>query len=304
MNRKITLSLIAAGLGLLASGCDSLPFLGGNQSPPSPAAPSPVAASPSPVAASPATPPAINSPVAPPKAVASPGTVARLAAGSPQPPTFASPVAQAPSALIQSVPPEELLRRDAQQSRPDPFAVVATQPVVRAQPGAPQAAAAANPLGAVATAVPVSSPVPALPAIPLPPVLVPPTPAVPVARTSPPPVRTPPAATPRATASPVRPSPFVPILPALPEPDLARAVEVSGVIEIEGATPKAIVKSPGESTVRYVSPGERLGDGTVLVKRIEPRAAGGPMVVLEQFGIEVVRRVGQTSTTATPSGSR
>ncbi len=303
MNRKINLSLIAVGLGLLASGCDSLPFLGGNQSPPSPASPSPVAATPSPVAASPVTPQAISSPVAPPRANASPGTVARLAAGSPQPPTFASPVAQAPSALIQSVPPEELLRRAAQQSRTDPFSVVTTQPVVRAQPGAPQTAAA-NPLGAVATAVPVSSPVPALPAIPLPPVLVSPAPAVPAARTSPPPARTPPAATPRATASPVRPSPFVPVLPALPEPDLARAVEVSGVIEIEGATPKAIVKSPGESTVRYVSPGERLGDGTVLVKRIEPRAAGGPMVVLEQFGIEVVRRVGQTVTTATPSGSR
>ncbi len=80
-------------------------------------------------------------------------------------------------------------------------------------------------------------------------------------------------------------------LPAIPEPTLAEAVEITGVVMI-GATTKAIVKAPNEPTGRHVGVGQRLANGQVLVKRIEANAGSDPIVVLEQNGVEVSRRVG------------
>lgn len=80
-------------------------------------------------------------------------------------------------------------------------------------------------------------------------------------------------------------------LPQIPEPTLAEAVEVTGVVMI-GATTKAIVKAPNEPTGRHVEVGQRLANGQVLVKRIETNAGSDPIVVLEQNGVEVSRRVG------------
>lgn len=78
--------------------------------------------------------------------------------------------------------------------------------------------------------------------------------------------------------------------PPIPDPALARAVEVSGVVLV-GSKYQAIVKAPDEPTSRYVTAGQRLSGGRVLVKRIENQGSE-PVVILEEDGVEVVRSVG------------
>lgn len=99
-------------------------------------------------------------------------------------------------------------------------------------------------------------------------------------------------ATPRTPALPVPPEPQIAVLPPPPEPTLARAVEVSGVVQV-GNEPQAIIKAPNEATSRYVRVGQRLSNGQVLVKRIEMNQGSEPVVVLEQYGIEVAKVVGE-----------
>jgi hypothetical protein len=94
---------------------------------------------------------------------------------------------------------------------------------------------------------------------------------------------------------------IIPALPPLPDPTLAKAVEVTGVVVIAGV-PQAIVKAPNESTSRYVQAGQRLSNGQVLVKRIEVNSGSDPVVVLEQNGVEVGRAVGDKATPTTPGG--
>jgi hypothetical protein len=81
------------------------------------------------------------------------------------------------------------------------------------------------------------------------------------------------------------------ILPLAPQPKIARAVVVTGIVLI-GEVPQAIIKAPNEPTSRYVKPGQRLMNG-VLVKRIEMRQGSNPTVILEEYGIEVVKQVGR-----------
>lgn len=81
------------------------------------------------------------------------------------------------------------------------------------------------------------------------------------------------------------------ILPPAPQPETARAVIVTGVILI-GKVPQAIVQVPDEPSSRYVQPGQRLVNG-VLVKRIEMSKGANPTVILEQYGIEVAKEVGE-----------
>ncbi len=81
------------------------------------------------------------------------------------------------------------------------------------------------------------------------------------------------------------------VLPSPPEPKLAQAVLVSGVIQV-GNQPQAIIKVPSEPTSRYVRAGQRLASG-LLVKRIEMNEGSEPVVILEQYGIEVARMVGE-----------
>ena len=81
------------------------------------------------------------------------------------------------------------------------------------------------------------------------------------------------------------------ILPPAPQPETARAVIVTGVILI-GKVPQAIVKVPDEPSSRYVQPGQRLVNG-VLVKRIEMGKGANPTVILEQYGVEVAKQVGE-----------
>jgi hypothetical protein len=81
------------------------------------------------------------------------------------------------------------------------------------------------------------------------------------------------------------------ILPPVPQPETAKAVIVTGVILI-GKVPQAIVQVPDEPTSRYVQPGQRLVNG-VLVKRIEMGKGANPTVILEQYGVEVAKQVGE-----------
>jgi hypothetical protein len=97
---------------------------------------------------------------------------------------------------------------------------------------------------------------------------------------------------------PVPPEPLKP-LPPIPDPSLAKAVEVTGVVVI-GGVPRAIVKAPNEPTSRYVTVGQRLSNGLVLVKRIEVNSGSDPVVILEQSGVEVSRAVGDKP--AAPAG--
>ncbi|BAZ84241.1 hypothetical protein [Dolichospermum compactum] len=81
------------------------------------------------------------------------------------------------------------------------------------------------------------------------------------------------------------------ILPPAPQPETAKGVIVTGVILI-GKVPQAIVQVPDELTSRYVQPGQRLVNG-VLVNRIEMGKGANPTVILEQYGVEVAKQVGE-----------
>lgn len=95
------------------------------------------------------------------------------------------------------------------------------------------------------------------------------------------------------------PPPPITVAPASPPPpppppstDLARGIEVTGVLEV-GNAKQAIVKAPNEATSRYVKEGQLIANGKVLVKRIEFEQ-GEAIVVLEENGVEVRKRVGET----------
>lgn len=73
-----------------------------------------------------------------------------------------------------------------------------------------------------------------------------------------------------------------PVLPPLPEPEQARAVQVSGIMVVGGVV-QAIVKAPNENTVRTVTVGDVLSNGLVTVRAIEVNRPD-PVVILEQYG--------------------
>ena len=76
----------------------------------------------------------------------------------------------------------------------------------------------------------------------------------------------------------------------LPSTDLARAVEVKGVMQV-GERLAAIVQESDEKISRSVSAGEYLSNGAVLVKRIHLGSNKEPLVILEQNGVEVIKPV-------------
>ncbi|MBG1244370.1 hypothetical protein [Nostoc sp. NZL] len=94
---------------------------------------------------------------------------------------------------------------------------------------------------------------------------------------------------------------LVSVLPPPAQPELARAVLVTGVVLIS-KEPQAIIKVPDEPTSRYVQAGQRLANG-VLVKRIEMNQGYNPIVILEQYGIEVAKMVGEGAVNSTPSAA-
>ncbi len=255
--------------------------------------------------------PTPSSPAAPsPSASASPQT----SAGQPfsSPPVVAQVPENAPSVpgLVQSTNPDSRVEQ-VQKGRKDPFAIIPVQPVVKVSPTAGEQGA-----GSGITTGEVPKPVPSIPIIPVIPPLNfgVPSPSRPrqtsiIARLPSRPRVTP---SPRVISNPriipnpqptkiatppVLPGPlpsFKPELPRLPEPTLAQNVEVTGVIQVDGQ-PEAIVKAPNEPSSRYVMVGQRLANGQVLVKRIEMNEGSTPIVILEQYGIEVARAVGEKS---------
>lgn len=95
------------------------------------------------------------------------------------------------------------------------------------------------------------------------------------------------------TSASAKPAPRSPIKaqPPRPQPELAKAVKVTGIVQV-GDMVYAIVNAPNEPSSRYIQEGQRLAGGQVLVKRIETNRAE-PVVVLEQYGVEVLRAVGE-----------
>lgn len=79
--------------------------------------------------------------------------------------------------------------------------------------------------------------------------------------------------------------------PPPPEPTLARAVNVTGVLELQG-TNYALVRAPQEPSSRYVREGQYLSNNRVFVKSIDADAPN-PVVILEEVGVEVIKTVNQ-----------
>ena len=83
----------------------------------------------------------------------------------------------------------------------------------------------------------------------------------------------------------------VAVLPPPPSIEIAKAISVSGVMQVGDET-RVILKAPTEPTSRYVSVGERIANGEVLVKRVKFNVGSDPIVIFEQNGVEVAVEVG------------
>ncbi len=170
------------------------------------------------------------------------------------------------------IPPTGAERRASgvNPGRTDPFEAIASSPIVQPRAVAAAPAVPVNP-------PPAPQPVAAAPAqvttVPLP-TLQP----APTDLSALPPVAIPAMPTPEAPASPT---------------NIAETIEVSGIIQV-GSQVNAIIQVPNEQTSRYVSVGDRLANGQVLVKRIEVDPNQDAVVIFEQAGVEVVRSVGST----------
>jgi hypothetical protein len=89
--------------------------------------------------------------------------------------------------------------------------------------------------------------------------------------------------------------------PAPPSPTaLADAVVVTGAVQVGGKW-KVIVQEPDAPTSRYVSVGDSLANGQVLVKRVIA-GGGDPVVVLQQNGREVMKSLGGSRIVASKPG--
>lgn len=213
-------------------------------------------------------------------------------------PNFATPMVPAApqlaniasAELIRSTDPEERVRQ-INSRRPDPFATVPIPPPPVVVPPPPAPTAPTAPTGAT----PIPGGIPAAPTATAPPggTAATPTPTGPGTATP----QSPGAALPPAIPEEIVLAP----LPALPEPTQAQAVTVTGVVTI-GDRNYAIVQSPDDPTGRYVTVGQRLAGGSVLVKRIDMRGSE-PVVVLEQNGVEVPHAVGVQETAETPAAT-
>ena len=71
-------------------------------------------------------------------------------------------------------------------------------------------------------------------------------------------------------------------------------MEVTGVVKTDTDT-KVIVKAPNEPTSRYVSVGQRIANGQVLIKRVKFSPDSDPIVIFEQNGVEIAKMVGETA---------
>lgn len=190
-------------------------------------------------------------------------------------------VISSPSVLIQPTNPNERAKQ-VEKGRTDPFADILVSPISR-----------------VPTTPTTPRPVPRIPSLPVarPPQPVAVRPKPPIPEIPSPSQESPLPLPPDSTSEPDFP---------LQEPDLAKGIAVSGVVQI-GSETLAIVQVPNEGTSRYVREGQLLSNGQVLVKRIEVNQGPAPIVVLEQYGIEVAKAVGEEAVnqaeTDTPSAA-
>jgi hypothetical protein len=293
--RRVSLITLVSVLALFLGGCPGGD--GGDQSANNTPAPTPVARKAPPRPSPAATPTTPTTPFANPLTAQQPGK------------------GTAVSGLVQTLPPEQRVKQ-IPKGRVDPFAAIPLVPEVYVSPNTSGGGGTGG-----ARPVPTISPLPPLrpnnrgagnqatrPRVPTGP-RVSTAPRVPTApRTNVlPPRRTPqqnlkpPSSVPPRPGTgnvlpPVSPPNFRPELPQLPEPTLAQGVEVTGVVEV-GGVPNAIVTVPNEPS-RYVQAGQRLSNGQVLVKRIDMNRGPTPVVILEQYGIEVAREVGEKPQTA------
>lgn len=276
--RKLSFIALLGATAVLTGGCDALSFLPG-------------------VGGSDDT--AVIEPTPVPQADQSPAPQE----GFEEPTEEGVTVPAAPSAsLIPATNPQERLQAIA-QSRPDPFSAIPTTPLSaeppqldgngQAIPGGQGGGGQGGP-GTTAQGEPQEpgqaiQSVPPLPAIPQPPPIVDSSPVPRPGQTD-------------ANGDPIARGPdFLPNLPEVPQPTIAEGVNVTGVIQVNGV-PHAIVEAPGQQS-RYVKQGDFLANGRVLVKRIEVNRGRTPVVVLEQAGIEVAKRVGEGGTPNGMEGS-
>ncbi|MBE9177090.1 hypothetical protein IQ268_00685 [Oculatella sp. LEGE 06141] len=209
--------------------------------------------------------------------VEAPSPVAQAPFSEPTVTAQASPAGVLPPDLIGSTDANQRVRA-IQSNRPDPFALIQTTPTVQ--------------IPVEETASPQQSPPQTAQTIPVLPNL----PRVGGVPGASPGATTPGGAAPGQTS----PSAVAALPPAPPQPTLAKAVQVSGVVQV-GSTLHAIVNAPNEPSSRYVRVGQRLSNGQVLVKRIEMNGGAVPIVILEQNGIEVSTAVGEGGQPATDS---
>lgn len=87
--------------------------------------------------------------------------------------------------------------------------------------------------------------------------------------------------------------------PVVEKPLQAMAIEISGIIEVEGKT-QVIVKLPNESFIRYIDVGSQVANSSIFIKRVEGQESVSPTVVLEEVGVEVARKIGDKVAASTP----
>lgn len=249
---------------------------------------------------------------------------------SPSPTPFASPVAkqkpqtaQPAAGLISSLPPEERIKQ-IPKGRSDPFAAIPVQPQVKVEnksgsggttpqrvpgiPDIPQPQNKGNPgrtpiksQGTTPTKSQGTTPKKTNPSAPkvTPPKVTPP--KTPSPQSIKPPSSGAKPGSGSTTGPDLKPEPeFIPDLPKLPEATVAKQIKVEGVVQVDNQ-PSAIVKVPNEPS-QYVKEGQRLSNGRVLVKRIEANRGPTPVVILEENGVEVAKRVGEEPTGTSEEG--
>lgn len=208
---------------------------------------------------------------------------ANSASESPQPLTgkdfFPNPLVSAsttlqPVVVPNLIPPTASTERIPQvdTGRPDPFASLSLTPTVTKAKSAPAAPVQAPPTVSAVPAAPTTLPTVTVAAQPLP------VSGLPL-----------PSLLPTANLAPL---PTLDATQFAPQQSLAEAIEISGVVQVAGKT-SVIIKDPNEHTSRPVTVGERVGNGKVLVKRVELGLE--PVVILEQDGREIVRSIGSSS---------
>ncbi|MEA5582677.1 hypothetical protein VB620_15160 [Nodularia harveyana UHCC-0300] len=246
--------------------------------------------------------------VANPNPTPNPAVTPPVAESTPEAEPFSTPVVTQPTTSVTAslIQPTNSIEREriVSKGRDDPFAGIVEQtplpPIVPINNGRNIVAPAG---------------LPRIPILPTPPTQ--PTPSATRPNPSNPRANTPPVASnpPKTTATKPNPRPdsvlpevmpgvlpessLEAVLPPPPQPELAEGVMVTGVVLI-GQTAQAIIKVPNEETSRHVQAGQRLGSG-LLIKRIEMNEGSNPIVILEQYGIEVARMVGEQPINAASS---